>query len=119
MNIVKGTAACDIREFGGEDNNCCEGIVLTCFGCHPNLLALGIPCRDQDSNPVDSVPGVDLRDCFCDSSCIKWGDCCEDHSATCSELYTTILPPDETTFPTTTGPDSLNEIISFLSLKRD
>ena len=29
------------------------------------------------------------RDCFCDSSCILFDDCCADHVTTCSHLYTT------------------------------
>ena len=36
------------------------------------------------------------RDCFCDSSCIQFGDCCQDHAETCAHLH-----PETTTEGTT------------------
>ena len=33
----------------------------------------------SSADPSKVQPGEIVRDCYCDSECIKWGDCCDDH----------------------------------------
>ena len=77
----KGESLCGIRPTG-----CCQGVDLECFGCHPELLEMGIPCEQQSihekyqSQQFQSDQRREsARDCFCDTSCILFGDCCDDH----------------------------------------
>ena len=72
----KGESRCSI-------SGCCEGIDKQCFGCHPGLLAMGIPCEQQPT----SVTETQRRDCFCDEICILFEDCCDDHFGACAGLY--------------------------------
>ena len=72
----KGESRCYI-------SGCCEGIDKQCFGCHPGLLAMGIPCEQQPT----SVTETQRRDCFCDEICILFEDCCDDHFGACAGLY--------------------------------
>ena len=69
---------------------------LQCFGCHPGLLEMGIPCDQQPINEEYSSEQIEqrsdlTRDCFCDYSCKLFGDCCDDH--------------DECDFSDSTDPD--------------
>ena len=82
----KGDSLCGLRPSG-----CCQGVDLTCFGCHPELLDMGIPCEQQSVhekyqsqhsqliNLQQSQRRESTRDCFCDTSCIVFEDCCDDH----------------------------------------
>lgn len=72
----KGESLCSIL-------GCCPGVDLQCYGCHPGLLDMGIQCNQQ---PI-STHSPQRRDCFCDTSCILFEDCCDDHFGACSELY--------------------------------
>ena len=72
----KGESLCSIL-------GCCPGVDLQCFGCHPGLLDMGIPCEKQPT----STHSPQRRDCFCDTSCILFEDCCDDHFGACAELY--------------------------------
>ena len=72
----KGESLCSIL-------GCCPGVDLQCYGCHQGLLDMGIPC---DQQPI-STHSPQRRDCFCDTSCILFEDCCDDHFGACSELY--------------------------------
>ena len=83
----KGNSQCSLRE---ENNQCCKGIGLGCFGCNPVLLELGIPCENQKSASRffgDGLSSEEQRDCFCDDLCAQFGDCCDDHRNVCSHLY--------------------------------
>ena len=51
---------------------CCDGVDLECFGCNP-------------THPFNCVEPY--SDCFCDSSCILFEDCCSDHMDTCKDFY--------------------------------
>ena len=70
----KGESLCAIRPSG-----CCDGIGLECYGCHPGLLEMGIPCEQQPTNSSENSQSEQrsgsFRDCFCDQSCIIFGDC--------------------------------------------
>ena len=44
---------------------------------------MGIPCEQQPTHHKVSP----RRDCFCDTSCIIFADCCDDHFGACAELY--------------------------------
>ena len=66
---------------------CCHGVDLECFGCHPGLLAMGIPCEQQPT----STKEPQRRDCFCDTSCILFDDCCDDHFGACADTYLSIV----------------------------
>ena len=75
-----------------KEEQCCAGIDLWCHGCNPVLHADGQECEDQtevNSNwSFWSKSNSDLyKDCFCDTSCIFYEDCCEDHFDTCNHLY--------------------------------
>ena len=56
-------------------SSCCQGVDLECFGCHPGLLDMEIPCEEQPAE----INLTQYRDCFCDTSCILFEDCCNDH----------------------------------------
>ena len=77
----RGESLCSIK-------GCCHGVNLECWGCHPGLLAMGIPC---DQQPAGGCKGgckeQQRRDCFCDTSCIIFEDCCDDHFGACAGLY--------------------------------
>ena len=45
---------------------------------------------------------VETRDCFCDSSCITEGDCCDDHAVLCAHFYPTTTSTTTTTTTTST-----------------
>ena len=93
----KGESLCGIRPSG-----CCNGVDLECFGCHPGLLAIGIPCGQQpiqdeykgrvlensSENFQSEQRRESTRDCFCDKSCVNFDDCCDDYSE-CSSWETT------------------------------
>ena len=65
-------------------SGCCDGVDLECFGCHPGLLYIqGIPC-EQQTTETNATQG---RDCFCDTSCIIFDDCCDDHFLACAGTY--------------------------------
>ena len=49
----------------------------------PGLLDMGIPCEKQPT----STHSPQRRDCFCDTSCILFEDCCDDHFGACADLY--------------------------------
>ena len=68
---------------------CCHGVDLECYGCHPGLLAMGIPCDQQLYYGAckGGCQEEQSRDCFCDTSCIIFEDCCNDHFGACAELY--------------------------------
>jgi len=99
-----GTSSCGLR---GNDvsEQCCNDVDLNCYGCHPTLMAMGIACDKQTIKSTDTIK----RDCFCDSSCILFGDCCDDHIDICKHLYgpgtlagtTTTGGFTTNTFPTT------------------
>ena len=79
----KGESLCSIRPSG-----CCNGVDLECFGCHPGLLDMGIPCGQQPiHDEYSSLRQESTRDCFCDSSCIVFDDCCDDHFGACPQFY--------------------------------
>ena len=44
---------------------------------------MGIPCEQQPTSTKEPK----RRDCFCDTSCILFEDCCDDHFGACAELY--------------------------------
>ena len=76
-SVRQGESLCSI-------SGCCSGVDLECFGCHPGLLEMGIPCEEQPTETNATV----YRDCFCDTSCILFEDCCDDHFGACAdELY--------------------------------
>ena len=93
----KGESLCTIRPSG-----CCQGVDLECFGCHPGLLAMGIPCEQQpihdeyksrvmgnsSENFQSEQRRESTRDCFCDKSCVNFDDCCDDYSE-CTSWQTT------------------------------
>ena len=97
-NFRKGSSLCSLREkevVNGLDvvNQCCEWASLDCFGCNPVLLQLGIPCKSQPRADrfFESESGFKHeRDCFCDSSCEMFDDCCADYRDTCSHNYLTM-----------------------------
>ena len=94
-----GAALCALRE---NDDVCCDGISLHCYGCNPNLLALGVKCEDQ---PVAKVgTGIVGKDCFCDESCRDFRDCCDDYDELCPDPDSTQRPDStkSTTTSTTT-----------------
>ena len=62
---------------------CCSGVDLECWGCHPGLLAMGMPCEEQPTETNSPL----RRDCFCDASCILFEDCCDDHFSACAAFY--------------------------------
>ena len=62
---------------------CCSGVDLECWGCHPGLLAMGMPCEEQPTETNSPL----RRDCFCDASCILFEDCCDDHFGACAAFY--------------------------------
>ena len=64
-------------------NGCCPNVDISCFGCNPGLLDMGIPCEEQPTAQNETQ----YRDCFCDTSCILFGDCCDDHFGACAEFY--------------------------------
>ena len=84
----KGESLCGIRPTG-----CCQGVDLECFGCHPELLEMGIPCEQQSIHEAYQSRVLEnssqhltsdqrresTRDCYCDTSCIVFEDCCDDH----------------------------------------
>ena len=79
----KGESLCSIRPLG-----CCDGVDLQCFGCHPGLLDMGIPCGQQPiHDEYSSLRRESTRDCFCDRSCLVFDDCCDDHMVACIEFY--------------------------------
>ena len=99
--VRKGESLCSMRPSG-----CCSGVDLECFGCHPGLLDMGIPCERQpiheeyknlrvlensSTNFQSDQRRESTRDCFCDTSCKLFDDCCDDH--------------DECEYPDTTKPD--------------
>ena len=47
-------------------------------------------CLDESEDQELSKIGANIngRDCFCDSSCQDFRDCCSDHAQTCPELTT-------------------------------
>lgn len=94
-----GTSACALRGATPVEQ-CCDDVDLNCYGCHPTLLAMGIACIEQTVKSAEPIK----RDCFCDSSCILFGDCCDDHEVTCKHLYGTgtTATPDTTVDPTST-----------------
>ena len=58
------------------------------------------------------------RDCFCDSSCILFGDCCDDHYEACPFLYegiTTTAAGCTTTCSTSCPSDTTTHAISTIS----
>ena len=67
-----------------KEGKCCAGADWECFGCNPVLLGQGQSCIYQTA---DSHIETESRDCACDSGCILFGDCCDDHVDTCSHLY--------------------------------
>lgn len=79
-----GTSHCAFRPSNMGPGQCCPGIDLACYGCNGDL---DIPCEDQVVAPAGT--GLIGRNCFCDASCIKFADCCDDHAETCPELQTT------------------------------
>jgi len=97
VEMKSGTAKCYLREQDGHPP-CCPSIDLECFGCNQDMLNQGIPCIEQTTDILRPVH----RDCFCDSSCILFNDCCSDHKDTCSSLYTTTTPEPTTTTEFTT-----------------
>ena len=79
----KGESLCSIRPLG-----CCDGVDLECFGCHPGLLDMGIPCSQQPTHDeYSSSRRESTRDCYCDRSCLVFGDCCDDHMVACIQFY--------------------------------
>lgn len=101
-----GEALCKLRELE-EMNVCCDGISLHCYGCNPNLLALGIKCEDQPTAKVGT--GIVGKDCFCDESCRDFKDCCDDYDELCPDPDGTTARPSpvttsihQTTKPVTT-----------------
>jgi len=87
-----GASQCSLRTEQMTPGQCCPGTDLQCYGCNPNLIELGIGCEDQKIQKLGS--DIVGRDCFCDSSCIVFRDCCDDHAETCPELQT--IPPNST-----------------------
>ena len=43
-----GVSLCALRTEDMGPGQCCPGVDLHCYGCNPNLIALGIPCEDQE-----------------------------------------------------------------------
>ena len=72
-----------------KEVQCCEGVDLECFGCNPVLFAQGQSCDKQTTKQPNKQNNwsPERRDCFCDSSCILFEDCCDDHFDTCTHLY--------------------------------
>ena len=92
-----GAALCALRE---NDDVCCDGISLHCYGCNPDLLALGVKCADQ---PVAKVgTGIVGKDCFCDESCRDFQDCCDDYDELCPDPNSTQRPDKTKTTTTST-----------------
>ena len=80
-----GKALCETR---GEtlDEMCCQGVELKCFGCNNKLLnKFGIPCEEQPTS-IESPSDELKRDCFCDSSCLLFDDCCKDFKRLCGKI---------------------------------
>ena len=49
---------------------------------------MGIPCGQQPvHDEYSSLRSESTRDCFCDSSCILFDDCCGDHFGACPQFY--------------------------------
>jgi len=94
----RGNSLCELRSTETGIAPCCDQIDLECFGCHPVLLSMGITCSQQTTSNKES----DRRDCFCDSSCILFEDCCDDHKMMCPDLYTSTTPKTTTAPKTTT-----------------
>lgn len=95
-----GVSLCALRTADMGPGQCCPGVDLHCYGCNPNLIALGIPCEDQELSKIGA--NINGRDCFCDSSCQDFRDCCSDHAATCPELTTKKTTSVSTTTAITT-----------------
>lgn len=75
-----GSSSCATRfDFGMT--GCCPGRVDTCLGC------------EEGAESCDGASG----DCLCDSECITFNDCCDDHSVTCLALYSTTTQTTTTT----------------------
>ena len=103
-------ALCSARG-NGQAEQCCDNIDIECLGCNPSLSKIGIvsrifkypisrnfkPCNEQTTEADQLL----RRDCFCDSSCILFDDCCEDHKQTCDHLYDPTTPTPPTEPPTT------------------
>ena len=68
-------------------SGCCDGVNIECFGCHPGLIDMGIPCELQPTE----TNATQYRDCFCDTSCILFEDCCDDHFGACADTYLSIV----------------------------
>ena len=45
----------------------------------------------SSADPSKVQPGEIVRDCYCDSECIKWGDCCDDHKVFKDKHKKTII----------------------------
>ena len=98
MQARKGNALCSLRS-NIPQLQCCDGVEITCYGCNGVLLDQGQQC---DYQPVKTPHLVNYRDCFCDASCMIFGDCCEDHVVTCRHLYPGYEATTTTTSTTTT-----------------
>merc|ERR1712227_361163 len=102
----RGSASCALR---GDNplEQCCDGVNLQCFGCSEALLDQNMKCANQPTAPSGQLVAPNTaRDCYCDSSCIMFNDCCDDHPEICKRLYSTEAPetPKPTTKATTTTP---------------
>ena len=79
----------------------------------------------DESSGKDLVNGeaAPIRDCYCDSSCIQFNDCCEDHAETCIHLYTTstkaTLKPTTKATTTAVMMDEEEEVGEKVTLKTD
>merc|ERR1711911_541217 len=94
MEARQGNSLCSLRS-NDPQFQCCDGVDLQCYGCNQHLLNKGQKRDDQTA----STTQTHRRDCFCDTSCIVFEDCCDDHPVTCKRLYD---DPETTTSTTTT-----------------
>ena len=108
--VRQGNSLCSLRSISKADQ-CCDGVDLECFGCNPLLFTNGQLCEDQTTNHAFA----ERRDCFCDSSCILFEDCCDDHVTTCAHLYSNY-EPSTTIESFTTETTTIKVTLSSLSL---
>ena len=83
--VRKGNSLCSLRS-DYSTLQCCDGVDPECYGCNLDLLIEGQACDDQPTSAEITSAGDHFRDCFCDESCLLFGDCCDDHFITCQSF---------------------------------
>ena len=83
----------------------------SCYGCNPDLLAMGIPCEYQITNLTSTI----RRDCSCGSSCHSSQNCCPDYPAVCSHhQFTWTTSSITATSSTTTTSQTQEPVCQYL-----